>query len=530
VLTWILIALDWSLRLVMAVVILLRKKSSEAMPWLLVCFAFPIPGALLYVLIGGNRLGRRRSREHSRAMGVIDGLTRLAAWHGGVCAVPTAVPDQRHDLARMAERIGHLPIVGGNTAELIGEPTDFLNRIVRDIDGAQSYVHCLFYIFEDDRAGQEVGAALKRAAARGVSARLLVDAVGSRPLFKRLAPELRAAGVEVHDMLPVNPLRRRLARIDLRNHRKLVVIDGSTIYTGSQNVIDPAMGEPASRASGGGGSGGGGSAAGAGAAAAAGGAGASRGGGGSGGGGSRRIRRLFTRSRRQWDDLSVRLCGPIALQGDVVFLEDWYSTTGEVLHTFDNSERPVALPPCEGDVVAQLIPSGPTYESDVFHDFVVAALHDAQKSIELCTPYFVPTVPVMLALKVAAARGVSVDLVVPERSDNRLVSLAAPSHFQELLDAGVRIHLHRGLMLHSKSLAIDDDLAIIGSGNLDMRSFHLNFELNMVLYGGAVTDALHLQHKRYMANAHQINARAWPNRPLWRKLLEKAVALMGPLL
>ena len=123
-----------------------------------------------------------------------------------------------------------------------------------------------------------------------------------------------------------------------------------------------------------------------------------------------------------------------------------------------------------------------------------------------------------------------VDIVVPERSDNHLVSLAAPAHFQELLDAGVRIHLHRGLMLHSKSLAIDDDLAIIGSGNLDMRSFHLNFELNMVLYGGAVTEALHQQHKRYMANAHQINAQTWAKRSMARKLLEKTVGLMGPLL
>ncbi len=528
-LTWTLIALDWTLRLVMAVVILLRKKSSDAMPWLLLCIAFPVLGVILYVLIGGNRLGRRRSRQHSKAMGVIDGLTKLGTWRGGACGVQTGVPDHRRDLARMAERVGHMPIVGGNSAELIAEPTDYLNRLVHDIDAAQSYVHCLFYIFEDDRAGHEVGAALKRAVARGVSARLLVDAVGSRPLFKRLGPELEAAGVKLHPMLPVNPLRRRLARIDLRNHRKLVVIDGVTIYTGSQNIIDPAQGEPASRASGGGGGGGSGGS-GSGSGSSAGGSVSSGGSRGSPGGSANPIGRLFTRSRRQWDDLNVRLRGPIALQGDVVFLEDWYSTTGEVLHTHANSDRPVALPACEGEVVAQLVPSGPTYDTDVFHDFMVAALHDAEKSIELCTPYFVPSVPVLLALKVAASRGVAVDLVVPERSDNRLVSLAAPSHFQELLDAGVRIHLHRGLMLHSKSLAIDNDLAIIGSGNLDMRSFHLNFELNMVLYGGAVTDALHLQHKRYMANAHQISASNWSKRPVGRKLVEKTVALMGPLL
>lgn len=515
-----LIALDWSLRIVMSVVVLLRKKSADALPWLLVCVLFPVVGLVLYVMIGGNRLGRRRGREHARAMATVDGLKRLGALLGGAGGTPAGVSTNRRDLARMAERLGHMPIVGGNRAEVIGEPTEYLNRLIADIDGAHSYVHCMFYIFEDDRAGRAVGEALMRAAARGVSARLLVDAVGSRPMFRRLAAELEKAGVKVHAMLPVNPLRRRLARIDLRNHRKLVVIDGATLYTGSQNIVDPAMGEPASRAAG--------SSVGSSASVGTGvgGSSGSRGSGSRGSGGSF----PFRRARRQWDDLSVRVRGPLALQGDVVFLEDWYSTTGEVLHTFDGTGRPVALPRHEGDDVAQLVPSGPTSERDVFHDFMVAALHDAEKRIELCTPYFVPTEPVLLALKIAATRGVSVDIVVPENAGQVLVTLAARGHYQELLDAGVRIHLHHGLMLHSKTLAIDDDLAIIGSGNLDMRSFHLNFELNMVLYGGAVTGDLRREHKRYVAASKQIHAAEWAARPKTKVLLERAVGLLGPLL
>lgn len=508
VLTWTLIAVDWTLRIVMAVVVLLRKKASDAMPWLLVCLAFPIVGLLLYVLIGGNRLGSRRSKEHARAMHAVDGLTRMAKSR---TQNRDEVPERRRDLACLAERMGHFPFVGGNAAEVIGEPTDYLNRLVGDIDGAKSCVHCLYYIFEDDRAGREVAAALRRAASRGVKVRLLVDAVGSRGLFRRLGPELERAGVMVRAALPVNPLRRRLARIDLRNHRKLAVIDGATVYTGSQNIVDPAAGTD--------------------------------------GGGPKRgvltgsaskalggiaeipgVARLLTRSRRQWDDLSVRMRGPIALQGDAVFLEDWYSATGEVLHVSLAPEWAGGAARREGDAVAQLVPSGPTYEGDVFHDFMVAALHDADTSIELCTPYFVPSEPVLLALKIAASRGVGVDVVVPERSDHLLVSLAARSHFRELLDAGVRVHLHRGLMLHTKSMAVDDDLAIIGSGNLDMRSFHLNFELNTVLYGGAVTESLHREHRRYMEQSKLLRAGAWAKRPLGSRLLEKAVGLMGPLL
>ncbi len=523
-LTWTVIAADWALRLVMIAVILLRKKPGEALPWLLICIAFPLPGMLLYLLIGGRRLGVRRSREHQRAMKVIDGLRRLG--ERGVSGGRADIPPERHDLADMAERIAEMPTVGGNDAELIGEPLDYLDRLIADIDGARSYVHMIFYIFEDDAAGRRVAEAMKAAAARGVRVRLLADAVGSRPFFRNPAgtlAELRAAGVSVRDMLPVNPLRRKLSRIDLRNHRKLVVIDGSVCYTGSQNIIDPIRvhDAPASKSSpatehavtagGTGGTGGFGSR-------------------GSSASLARAARSLFQRRKREWADLNVRLVGPIALQGDVVFLEDWYHATQEVLHESPGDGAAVPLPRRVGDVVAQMVPSGPSYPVDVFHHFIVATLHDAQRSIELCTPYFVPDEPVLLALKIAAARGVTVDLILPGSTDHLMVNLAARSHFEELLNAGVRIHQYQGLMIHAKSLLIDDDFAIIGSGNIDMRSFYLNFELNLVLYSHRFAEALRAQHEKYRGESRQVDAREWSRRPLSIKLLERAVGLLGPLL
>lgn len=514
-LTVLIISIDWAIRIGMTITILLRKRGSDALAWLAVCLAFPILGLFLFLFIGGNRLGRRRSRRYAEA---VRELGQNGA-RSSARAVPV-VPLGREDLARLGENLGELPTLEGNAADLIDEPTEYLNRLILDIEAARTRVHALFYIFEDDRAGREVGEALKRAARRGVKVRLLVDAVGSRPMLRRYAAELRAAGVEVRDMLPVTPLRRRLARIDLRNHRKLAVIDGTIAFTGSQNIVDPQAsdspreGFSGSRTTG---SSGGPTA-------------GSRGASGSGGAVSRgsvpRTGRFrFRRARSQWDDLNVRLRGPIVAQGERVFLEDWYMATGEVL---DFGDARTAGP--AGEVIAQMVPSGPTSPTHVFHKFIVAALHDANRSIELCTAYFVPDEAVLLALKIASARGVTVDLVLPGRSDQWLVAMAARAHFDELLESGVRIHEHGGLMLHSKSLAIDDDLCVLGSGNIDMRSFHLNFELSLVVYGAEFNRALRGAHARYIRQSRAIDAKWWAQRPAVTRLGERAVALLSPLL
>ncbi|MBN8644069.1 MAG: PLDc N-terminal domain-containing protein [Planctomycetes bacterium] len=521
--TILVISIDWAIRVAMVITVLMRKRGSDALAWLAVCLAFPVIGLFLYLLIGGNRLGRRRSRRYAEAVREL-GISVGPA--GQRCTA--VVPKGREDLARLGENLGELPTLGGNSAELIDEPTEYLNRIILDIDGAKSRVHALFYIFEDDRAGREVGEALKRASARGVKVRLLVDAVGSRPMLRRFAPELRAAGVEVRDMLPVTPFRRRLARIDLRNHRKIVIVDSAVAFTGSQNIVDPQAadspreGFSGSRTTGGSaGPGNSGPGPGAGLRGSSGPSSPSN-----GSSGDRRARFRFRRARQQWDDLSVRLRGPIVAQAERVFLEDWYTTTGEVI---DLQSASAELGQA-GKIVAQVVPSGPTSPTHVFHKFILAALHDANRSIELCTAYFVPDEAVILALKIARARGVEVDLVVPSKSDQWMVALAARAHFEELLEAGIRVHEHRGLMLHSKSLAIDDDLCVLGSGNIDMRSFHLNFEVSLVVYGTEFNAALRRAHARYVRQSRALDRSEWSKRPAPVRLGERAVALLSPLL
>jgi len=465
---------EWVIRLVMLVVVVARKRAPAALSWLAVIFFLPWVGLLLYALIGERRLGSRRAVRHAQAMRTIDRLTRLAIQRAA--AVPARVRADRRDIVRLAQSLSDMPVCGGNSFELLESSDEFVRRLIADIDSATVSVHLLFYIFADDDSGRGVAEALLRARDRGVDCRLLADSVGSPSLFKRgLADRLRRAGVEVHAVLPVSPLRRRLHRIDLRNHRKLAVIDGTIGWTGSQNLVNADYGS-------------------------------------SGVG--------------PWRDLMIRLMGPVVLQLEIVFLEDWYFTTGR-LHDGDLTSRE---PESVGALAAQAVPSGPTFDSDVFLDFMVGVIHDAEERIIITSPYFVPDPSIELALRIASMRGVQVDVVMPRTSNHSLLCAAARSHFTDLLKAGIRIHQHTNGLLHVKTVSIDDDLAIIGSGNFDMRSFYLNFELNMVLYGARSGGELRAIQQRYIAESTPLDLDNWARRSRFRKMLDNAAGLLSPLL
>lgn len=465
---------EWIIRLVMLVVVLARKRAPAALSWLAIIFFLPWAGLFIYLLIGERRLGRRRTARHAQAMQSIDRLTRLATQRAA--AVPARVRADRRDIVRLAQALSDMPVCGGNACDFIEHEREFVRRLIADIDGAISSVHLLFYIYADDDTGRAVAEALLRARARGVECRLLADAVGSPAMFKHgLAAKLRHAGVEVHPVLPVSPLRRTLHRIDLRNHRKLAVIDGATAWTGSQNIVNPDYG---------------GSKAG------------------------------------PWHDLMIRLQGPVVLQLEIVFLEDWYFTTGK-LHDGDLTSRE---PESVGGLAAQAVPSGPTFDSDVFLDFMVGVIHDAEERIIITSPYFVPDPSIELALRIASLRGVRVDLVMPKASNHPLLCAAARSHFADLLKAGIHIHQHTSGLLHAKAVSIDDDLAVIGSGNFDMRSFYLNFELNMVLYGARSGGMLRAVQEKYIAQCEPLDPEALAKRPRYRRMLDNAAGLLSPLL
>ncbi|MEX0652777.1 MAG: cardiolipin synthase [Phycisphaeraceae bacterium] len=466
---------EWVIRVIMVVVVLRRGfQPSTSMAWLSVIFFLPIVGMVVYLLIGVNYLGRKRALERRKLVGV-GRLPEAVAEIEPYTAHADLLPEQRNMIAQ-AEQISGNPIVRGNTVELIDGNEMLIDKLVRDIDAAEHHVHLVIYIFWPDVIGLRVCEALIRAARRGVACRVLADASGSRPLLRSaVATRMTEAGVQLYGALPVAPWRRKLARIDLRNHRKIAVVDGRIAYSGSHNIVQEEYGHKRAGA---------------------------------------------------WVDLSGRFTGPVVAQFQMVFLEDWAFDTGERLES-DHLFPPTGA---TGDVAAQVVPTGPSHEAETFRRVLITALNAARHRIVLTTPYLVPDEPTMLALAMAADRGAEVSVIVPEKSDHPIVHAAGRWYFDKLLEAGIDLYQYHGGMLHAKTITVDDTFALLGSANIDIRSFNLNFEINVMLYGPEITSELRCAQQRYLSRSTPITLDRWRQRPLTKQYLEAAAALLSPLL
>ncbi len=463
---------EWVIRLVMLGVVPRRRQPASAMAWLMVIFFFPWGGLVLYLLFGTNRLPRRRVEQKMQVLDELRVLSDRYRDHPSV-AHPELGQEARTAVT-LAERLGYMPILGGNAVEMINRAEAFVDRLVADIDAAQRHVHLLFYIWADDAVGRRVAEALVRAAARGVVCRVLVDAVGSRRMLKSLAPRMVVGGVRVVPALPVGVFRRQAARIDLRNHRKIAVIDGLAAYTGSQNVVDASYGH----------------------------------------------------KDLAWRDLMLRLTGPIVLELQATFFTDWYGETDEM----PDMDAHFPEPPRAGQISVQTLPSGPSYPTENYQRIVVAALYAARQRAIITTPYFVPDAPFLQAMQVAVLSGVEVELIVPRRCDQVMVGLASRAYYDDVLDYGVKLYLYDGGLLHAKTMSIDDKMAFIGSSNFDIRSFALNFEVNMIFYGPEMTERLRRQQMEYLSQSEQLTAEKWAERPTRVKIAQNTAKLVSPLL
>ncbi len=456
----------------------LRHAPSTAMAWLLVIFFWPLPGAFLYLLLGSTRLPRERRARHEKAVEALHRAQRLTLRtdHG---AQLQALPDHVLRFARLGQKLGEWPIVSGNGMAFMDSAQDLFESMAKDIDKARRHVDLLFYIFVVDPATGSLVEALKRAAGRGVECRLLVDALGSKVFLKKDAAALRKAGVRIVEALPLGGLLHRTritARFDLRNHRKLVVIDGEVGYMGSHNVTDPTYGGKAKGVA--------------------------------------------------WHDLTLRLEGPVVSQLKGVFLEDWFVETEEV----PSDARVRATVPKVGGFVLQTVPSGPAYATENFQRLVISALFEARERVVITTPYLIPDDGLLQALEVAVLNGARVDLIVPEKVDQLLVGNAAKAYYGRLLDLGVSLHLYQPGILHAKTMTVDGTLAFFGSSNFDIRSFALNFELNMILYGREETLSLLEIQEHYLAHSRKLDSLEWAGLPLWEKSVQGIAKLLSPIL
>jgi cardiolipin synthase A/B len=468
---WIFVISEWGIRLVMLVVIPFRRTPAAAKGWLLLIFFEPWAGLVLYLMIGRARLPRWQRERLAKLPQAMTGIVGRLANHPSIFH-PEVGPALSQAVV-LAENLGGSPILGGNGLELLTDYDGTLARLTADIDRAENHVHLLFFIFADDRATAPIVEALGRAVKRGVRCRVLADAIGSRRGLRTLRPKLTALGVEVHEMLPVSLLPWRKARLDLRNHRKIVVIDGQIGYTGSQNLVAAEF-----------------------------------------------------KAGLAYEDLMVRVTGPVVLELQYIFAADWFVETNELL----DGDQEFPGPKICGDIAAQGLASGPAFPTQNNQRLFVALVHGARKRVVLTTPYFIPDEPLFQAMQTAAVRGVDVHLVVSEKGDQRVVLLAQESYYEELLEAGVHIHLYRKNFLHAKHLSIDGSVALIGSSNLDIRSFALNAEVMLLIYDTGVTARLAVEQDRYQRNSQLLTLATWGQRSFVRRFVQNLARLLSPLL
>ncbi len=469
--------------------ILLNKRStSSALLWLVVVVFLPLVGTLVYVAFGVDRHGRRatakelqnlaaRARLHDIGPALLPSPLLSGDSGAGVPAEPPEAarfPDGLDPFATLLGRMGRYRAVGGCRVELLDGGDAFYDAAVAAIEGAHSSVVLETYIFDSDAVGERVLLALSEAAARGVRCSLLYDAIGSPQIAGSALGMARASGVEVQAFDQRSVLRGRF-QVNLRNHRKILVVDGRVGFTGGCNFSA--------------------------------------------------LHIASAPEDERSDDVHFRVRGAAVVQLSAVFAEDWYSTTGQVLQEafyFPAVER-------AGEDVCRVLPSGPDGDYGAFHELLVAAIHAAQRSVRIVTPYLVPSDEVILALRVAARRGLDVRILVPARLDHRFVRWASNSFLDPLLGVGVKVSRRRGAFLHAKALLIDETWALIGSSNVDPRSFFLNYELNLGVVGPAVA-SIRAWADREMANADPIDPGAFAHRGVVTRAWENFWGLFRPML
>lgn len=468
------------LGLILVIVSAERRQPSATLAWLLTVIFLPGIGVVLYLLIGethSRRQVRRARTDTARIQALISthGLDeRIAQAAGG------GIDPRTEGLLRLGRRVSGAPATEGNRVEPLFNAAATYRSMIEAVERARHHIHVLFYIIQPDATGAALRDRLVQRARSGIEVRVLYDAVGSLATKDRFWDPLRAAGGEVAVFNPVfRPLSRlrRRDRIDFRNHRKIFVVDGRIGFTGGVNVgreylgLDPEMGH--------------------------------------------------------WRDTHMRIEGPAVLSLQEVFARDWLSATDGAT-TLDESgwfPEPAAPP---GDCLVQIIDSGPDSEWAPVAQSYTQALAGARQRAWLTTPYFIPSPSIEEALVTAALRGADVRLLLPERADSLVVSLASRSYYRPLLEAGVRIFHYRRGFVHAKTMVVDSWVGTIGSANLDMRSFRLNFELNAFVFARSFTDALADQYLIDLRGAREITLQTAVDFP--RRLMYQSARLLSPLL
>lgn len=477
--TWIVI--EYLVKIIAIGVVPEDRRPSSSSAWLLLILFLPIVGIPLFIMLGSPYINRRRARIQAQA----DELM-----HKGADDLPDVPPSLQTSaglvsIAQLSRHLTALPMVTGNNHGVTCDYEESIARMAGLVDEAHDYVHVEIYIMAWDSTTDVFFRALERAAERGVKVKVLFDHIGSRkyPGFHGLGKRLTEVGIDWHLMLPFIPWRGKARRIDLRNHRKLLVIDGKKAMMGSQNMIDSSY-----------------------------------------------LKKKNVRVGRHWHDIMVELSGPIVAALEAVFSTDWYTECGEAIGVRPY-ERDVDGSGVGGRTSAmQLVPSGPGFTTEPNLKVFISMMYLAQSRLSIVSPYFVPDESLQAAVLTAAERGVAVELYVSEQADQFMVDYAQSSYYRSLLEAGVRIFLYpKPQVLHTKCLVVDDEYAVMGSSNLDMRSFGLNYEISLLTTGGDLVDDLAEVVAGYQQVSRELFLEEWEKRPYIRRYLESVMRLTSAL-
>jgi len=473
----VLIVVDFIIRVLAVIYVPRNRRPQTALAWLLAIFFIPYVGILLFLLVGNSKLpkGRRRKQEEINRY-ILDGTEGME----DVIEDPPW-PAWLHPIVELNRNLGAMPLVGGNSAKLLPDYEGSLTAMTDAVDAASRTVHVEFYILSLDRTTAPFFDALERAVQRGVTVRVLLDHIASIRTVghRKTARKLTKIGARWHYMLPVRPLRGQWQRPDLRNHRKLVVVDRAVGFTGSQNFIDSSYNK-----------------------------------------------RSNIKRGLHWKDLMVRFEGPIVAGIEAIFATDWYCETNELLLR----EGPVVREARVNPVDAQVVPSGPGFEGENNLRLFNALVYAATEQIIITSPYFVPDGSMLYAITTAAQCGLDVQLFASEIGDQVVVYHAQRSYYEELLRAGVRIWLYKApTVLHAKFFTIDDEVAVVGSSNMDMRSFALDLEISVMVRGASIIADLHALQEEYRANSRELTLDEWMARSSVKATFDNVARLAATL-
>jgi cardiolipin synthase len=468
-----LVAIDFVIRVLALVIIPRNRRPQTALAWLLAIFFIPYIGFGLFLLVGTFRLPKHRREKqveiNQYILETTEGFDRVAA--------EAPWPEWLGPIVELNRTLGSMPMVGGNASTMYQEDALALAAMTEEIDRATKTIHVEFYILALDPTTKPFFDALARAIERGVLVRVLFDHLGTFQ-YKGFRPAKRALtkmGAHWHLMLPFQPLRGRFQRPDLRNHRKLMVVDGRIAFTGSQNVIDPGY-----------------------------------------------EKKKNAKRGLQWKDFMVRFEGPVVAGIDALFVTDWYAETDELL----TREAAPARDYGPGPLDCQVVPSGPGFEGENNLRLFNSLVYAAQKKVILVSPYFVPDDSMLYAITTAAQSGLDVQLFVSEIGDQFFVYHAQRSYYEALLRAGVRIFLFESpTILHAKHFTIDDDVSVIGSSNMDMRSFSLDFEISVMVWGGTFLERMRKVEADYLERSRELTLEEWLKRPMLSRALDNVARL-----